>query len=169
MTTSSEYTKQEVFQSVKLFLDMEGFEIDKSDFDRPWGGFFVISENQAESFIKRFFSQLDLSDFQGFEKLSPKILVVAPNQRLSWQYHHRRSEIWTVIAGNAAVVRSQTDEENAQEDLPLNTTINLNQGERHRLVGTAEYGIIAEIWMHTDKKYPSDEDDIVRVQDDFGR
>jgi mannose-6-phosphate isomerase len=45
----------------------------------------------------------------------------------------------------------------------------LRQGERHRLVGLAEWGVLAEIWQHTDSKNPSDEDDIIRVQDDFGR
>jgi hypothetical protein len=29
--------------------------------------------------------------------------------------------------------------------------------------------MIAEIWQHTNADQPSDEDDIVRVQDDFGR
>jgi hypothetical protein len=45
----------------------------------------------------------------------------------------------------------------------------LAQGERHRLVGLDAQAIIAEIWQHTDASHPSDEDDIVRVQDDFGR
>lgn len=31
------------------------------------------------------------------------------------------------------------------------------------------WGVVAEIWQHTDKDNPSNEDDIVRVQDDFGR
>ncbi len=48
-------------------------------------------------------------------------------------------------------------------------TITLQQGERHRLVGSDGWGIIAEIWQHTDAANPSDENDIVRVQDDFGR
>ena len=39
----------------------------------------------------------------------------------------------------------------------------------HRLVGLSNWGIIAEIWQHTDPEKPSDEEDIVRVQDDFGR
>ena len=47
--------------------------------------------------------------------------------------------------------------------------ITLTQGERHRLIGLDDYGVVAEIWQHTDKKNPSDEEDIVRVQDDFGR
>ena len=48
-------------------------------------------------------------------------------------------------------------------------TIRLKQGERHRLIGVDNWGIIAEIWQHTDAVNPSNEDDIVRVQDDFGR
>jgi mannose-6-phosphate isomerase len=36
-------------------------------------------------------------------------------------------------------------------------------------LGTGGWGIIAEIWRHTDAENPSDEEDIVRVQDDFGR
>jgi hypothetical protein len=47
--------------------------------------------------------------------------------------------------------------------------VKLQQGERHRLIGLAGWGIVAEIWQHTDASNPSDEDDIVRVQDDFGR
>jgi hypothetical protein len=46
--------------------------------------------------------------------------------------------------------------------------IKLNQGVRHRLVGLDDYGVVAEIWQHTDA-VPSDEEDIIRVQDDFGR
>ena len=46
--------------------------------------------------------------------------------------------------------------------------VKLGQGERHRLIGLTDYGIVAEIWQHTEK-VPSDEEDIVRVQDDFKR
>lgn len=46
--------------------------------------------------------------------------------------------------------------------------VKLQQGERHRLIGLKDFGIVAEIWQHTDS-VPSDEDDIVRVQDDFKR
>ena len=46
--------------------------------------------------------------------------------------------------------------------------LKLNQGVRHRLVGLDDYAVVAEIWQHTDK-VPSDEEDIIRVQDDFGR
>lgn len=162
-------TKEDVFNSIRKFIDSFGFSIEKEDMSRPWGGFFVLDENQAGNFIKEFFPTLSADDFIEGQKLSPKILVVAPNKRLSWQYHFRRAEIWRVIGGNAAIVISDTDDETEQKQLPIGTLISLKQGERHRLVGTEEWGIVAEIWKHIDANNPSDEDDIVRVQDDFGR
>ena len=42
-------------------------------------------------------------------KLSPKILIVKPAARLSWQYHNRRAEIWRVYKGSAGIVRSDSD------------------------------------------------------------
>ena len=45
----------------------------------------------------------------------------------------------------------------------------LEQGERHRLIGLEDFCIVAETWQHTDINHPSDEEDIIRVQDDFGR
>jgi mannose-6-phosphate isomerase len=45
----------------------------------------------------------------------------------------------------------------------------MDKGERHRLIGLDSWRIVAEIWQHTDLENPSDEDDIVRLQDDFGR
>ena len=102
-------------------------------------------------------------------KLSPKILVVAPEQRLSWQYHHRRAEIWRVIQGPVGVATSDDDEQSNVRSMGAGESITLKQGERHRLVGLQSWGILAEIWQHTDAKSPSDENDIVRVQDDFGR
>jgi hypothetical protein len=47
--------------------------------------------------------------------------------------------------------------------------VSLQQGERHRLIGTKGWGVVAEIWMHTDPNHPSDEADIVRLQDDYSR
>ena len=102
-------------------------------------------------------------------KLSPKILLVAPHQRLSWQYHHRRAEIWRVVEGTVGVITSLTDEEGELKTYAPSELITLKQGERHRLIGLDGWGTIAEIWQHTDASQPSDENDIVRVQDDFGR
>ena len=161
--------KENAFEQIEDFITDQGFSIVAKDQERPWGGFFVLDESDAEMFIQTFFSHLSLEDFKGFDKLSPKILVVAPEKRLSWQYHHRRAEIWKLIDGVAGVVISDTDEETELKHLAVGDIVNLKCGERHRLVGTSGYGIVAEIWQHTDRENPSNEDDIVRVQDDFGR
>lgn len=166
---SANTPRQDVFTALESYLTIAGFTVTSKDFTRPWGGFFVLDETQVPSFITAFFPHLSLADFEGFEKLSPKILLVAPKMRLSWQYHHRRAEIWKVIGGEAGVVISETDEETSVTPLAVGTIIELAQGQRHRLVGLEMYGVVAEIWKHTDKENPSDEEDIVRVQDDFGR
>lgn len=170
MRFSSDYTKKDVFREVAAFLLSNDLNVTSSDDTRPWGGFFVVDEDQSDLFIKLFFPHLKPNDFSGFSKLSPKILMVQPGKRLSWQYHHRRAEIWKVIGGSVGVVVSETDELQPLIKLDLNEIVELNQGQRHRLVGLEnEWGIIAEIWKHTDRNNPSDEDDIVRVEDDFGR
>ena len=95
--------------------------------------------------------------------------MVGPDKRLSWQYHFRRAEIWKCIQGEVAVMTSDTDEEKHRHHLKVGDIIKLKQGERHRLIGLDDWGIVAEIWQHTNSAEPSDESDIVRVQDDFSR
>jgi mannose-6-phosphate isomerase-like protein (cupin superfamily) len=102
-------------------------------------------------------------------KLSPKILIVKLAARLSWQYHNRRAEIWQVFKESAGIIRSNTDAENEIKTYSEGDQIILQQGERHRLIGLDDYCVVAEIWQHTDADHPSDEEDIIRVQDDFGR
>jgi hypothetical protein len=77
--------------------------------------------------------------------------------------------LWKLIEGEAAYKKSDTDQEGDINIMELNKTLTLRQGERHRLIGLNEWGIIAEIWQHTDANDPSNEDDIIRLQDDFGR
>ena len=161
--------KDKLFAELEQELQAKGFNIDKQDRTRPWGGFFVIDESQAQRFADTYFNGISVDDLKISGKLSPKILVVAPEKRLSWQYHHRRAEIWRVVKGTVGVVTSDTDEEGAQQVLNPGDQIKLQQGERHRLVGLQDWGVLAEIWQHTDAAQPSDEEDIVRVQDDFGR
>jgi len=161
--------KQAVFTAIENYLQGEGLSFDKIDDTRPWGGFFVINEDEAEKFIALYFPHLTKEELTITGKLSPKILVVAPGKRLSWQYHHRRAEIWKLINGVAGVITSDTDEEKEITSLQIGDIIQLKQGERHRLIGLDGWGVIAEIWRHTDAQNPSDENDIVRVQDDFGR
>ena len=158
-----------IFENIQNQLETNRFTIVSKDHNRPWGGFFVIAEEQAQVFANQYFEGLDVTTLKRGGALSPKILVVAPEKRLSWQYHLRRAEIWRVIQGQAGVKRSANDDEGTLEVLNVGDTITLQQGERHRLIGLNDYAVIAEIWQHTDANHPSDEDDIVRVQDDFGR
>ena len=158
-----------IFSIFQSELENQNFRIVDKDHNRPWGGFFVIAEDQAQRFADVYFDGLDVSSLKISGKLSPKILIVVPTKRLSWQYHHRRAEIWRVIQGQAGLVRSNTDSENELELLNVGATVTLLQGERHRLIGLEDYAVLAEIWQHTDVTDPSDEEDIVRLQDDFGR
>jgi mannose-6-phosphate isomerase-like protein (cupin superfamily) len=169
LNLSPHFNKKDVFITVTAFLEYHNFKIVNSDETRPWGGFYVIDELQAQQFIDFFFKNIPQAQHQFGRKISPKILIVEPNKRLSWQYHHRRAEIWKVIAGEVGVIKSNNDEEGVLQLKKKDDIIILKQGERHRLAGTNNWGVIAEIWQHTDKNDPSDEEDIVRLQDDFGR
>lgn len=169
LSFSSQTTKDQVFEAVASHLRSLHLNSINVDRDRPWGGFFVIEEAEAEKFTNIFFPEMERQTIHQGDKLSPKILIVAPRKRLSWQYHFRRAEIWKLIGGSASVAISDTDEEKETTYLGLGDIIKLKQGDRHRLIGRDEWGIVAEIWQHTDPKHPSDENDIIRLQDDFGR
>jgi mannose-6-phosphate isomerase len=159
----------DVFAQVETYITSQGYTIIDKDHNRPWGGFFVLDESQATKFAAQFFPQLSLDAIQITQKLSPKFLVVAPQKRLSWQYHFRRAELWSVTSGPIGVVISETDEQAEPGIYEVNDIITLPVGKRHRLVGLDHWGVVAEIWQHTDSENPSDESDIVRLQDDFGR
>ncbi|WP_300675651.1 phosphoheptose isomerase [Soonwooa sp.] len=161
--------KNKIFDEVEKMLTEQKFNIVAKDDSRPWGGFFVIDESQAQDFANIYFDGIDVDGLRIGGKLSPKILLVAPEARLSWQYHHRRAEIWQVVSGRVGIKRSPTDEEGELVEYHPKDQIKLEQGERHRLIGLDNWGVVAEIWQHVDASNPSNEDDIVRVQDDFGR
>ena len=157
------------FNKIEELIKSLGFRVVSKDFDRPWGGFLVIDEDQAQGFSNQFFKGINIDILKISGKLSPKILIVNPESRLSWQYHHRRAEIWRVYKGEVGIIKSEDDTQNEMKIYSEGDQITLKQGERHRLIGLENYGVVAEIWQHTDKNNPSDEEDIVRVQDDFGR
>ena len=161
--------KLSILEQQKQLIEANGFRLKTFDFTLPWGGFFVLDESQADKFIEEYFPTYKKEELMLGNKLSPKILCVAPGQRLSWQYHHRRAEIWRVVEGEVGVVMSDTDEQTEVSHFEPGDIIVLSKGQRHRLVGLNGWGIIAEIWQHTDPSNPSDEEDIVRLQDDFGR
>ena len=161
--------KQTILNQTEEWINSLGFTIVAKDFNRPWGGFFVLSEEQAPAFAAQFFPEVLFSQIQITQKLSPKFLLVAPQQRLSWQYHFRRAEIWKVVNGPVAVAISSTDEQHEPTSYQDGDFIKLDVGQRHRLIGLDNFGLVAEIWQHTQLDHPSDEEDIVRLQDDFGR
>ena len=150
-------------------IESKGFKVVDKDFERPWGGFLVIEESQAQNFSNSFFNGIDVSDLKISGKLSPKIIMVKSKSRLSWQYHFRREEIWSVYRGTVGVVVSDTDFEKEMIQLRQGDQIKLKKEQRHRLIGLDDWAVIAEIWQHTEKDNPSDEDDIVRINDDYGR
>ena len=166
---SANIDRQSVFSEVQKYLEELGFSVINKDDQRPWGGFFVIDESQSDEFIQKFFPEVNNIKSYDNQRISPKILIVEPSKRLSWQYHHRRAELWRVIGGKVSIVTSDTDEEKNHSEYQKDSIITLKQGERHRLVGLDTWGVVAEIWQHTDAKNPSNEEDIIRVQDDFGR
>ena len=157
-----------MFQEIKKEIESFGFNVVSHDFERPWGGFLVIDESQAQDFSNKFFEGIDVNTLKIGGKLSPKLLIVKPNARLSWQYHKRRAEIWQVYKGTVGIIRSDSDEENEMKEYKEGDQITLKQGERHRLIGTDDYAVVAEIWQHT-YAVSSDEDDIICAQDDYSR
>tara|TARA_B110000003_G_scaffold270272_1_gene302478 strand:+ start:682 stop:897 length:216 start_codon:yes stop_codon:yes gene_type:complete len=69
--------------------------------------------------------------------------------RLPRKYHNRRAEIWQVYKGQVGVVQSDSDIENELKNYIPGDQIKLRQSARHRLVGLAGYGVVAEIFQHT--------------------
>ena len=157
------------FTEIAEILSEQKLNVVSSDFTRPWGGFFVIDENQAQEFANLYFDGLDVSGLRVSGKLSPKILLVKPEARLSWQYHHRRKETWRVVNGPVGIARSLTNEQGPVKIFETGNKVVMEKGERHRLIGLENWGVVAEFWQHTNLNHPSDEEDIIRVQDDYKR
>jgi len=154
------------YTDIREEIESLGFNVIDHDFNRPWGGFLLIDESQSQDFIHTFISKENLK-VEG--RLSPKILIVNPDSRLSWQFHYRRKEIWRVYKNSVGIVRSRDNNQNEMEILKEGDTITFQIEERHRLVGLSNFGVVAEIWIHTDLKNPSNEQDIVRLEDDYSR
>jgi mannose-6-phosphate isomerase-like protein (cupin superfamily) len=158
-----------IFKDIGEQLAQHNLRIVSFDHERPWGGFFVINEEDAGRFADIYFEDLNFDNLLKGGKLSPKILLVKPQARLSWQYHDRRAETWRIISGPVGVVRSSNDAEQPVKIHNEGETITLKKGEPHRLIGLENWGMVAEFWQHTNPAAPSNEEDIVRLQDDYLR
>lgn len=163
--------KAEFVDGVVHGVERAGYSVVELNREKPWGGYIRIDNSEADRFVEEFFPDISSEDARlGADiELSPKILIVSPNQRLSWQYHDRRAERWVFLT-QGSYNRSKTDEEGEPIVVEAGHVVQFETGERHRLNGIpGEYGLVAEIWQHTDPDNPSDEDDIVRLADDYNR
>jgi mannose-6-phosphate isomerase-like protein (cupin superfamily) len=136
---------------------------------RPWGGFLLIAQTEVSEFIRVYFPNTALERTTAASTVSPKILLVAPACRLSWQYHLKRSEVWRIIERPVGISRGFSDKETAMRSHGAGEVLRFELGERHRLTGLKKWGVVAEIWQHTDTASPSNERDIVRIADDYDR
>jgi mannose-6-phosphate isomerase len=116
------------FQEIKKEIKSFGFKVVSHNFERPWGGFLVIDETQAQDFSNKFFEGLGINTLKIGEKFRPKILIVKFNVRLSWQYHNRRAEIWQVYKESAGIIRGDSDVENEMKVINEGYQIILQQG-----------------------------------------
>ena len=157
---------KDIFLHTKKQIEGLGFNVIGHNFNSPWGGFLLIDESQSKEFINKFISNEDLKIEN---KVSPKILIINPNSRLSWQYHQRRKEIWKVLKNDVGIIKSKDNNETEMKIFKAGDVVKIHKGERHRMIGLSDFGIVAEIWIHTDPASPSDENDIVRLHDDYSR
>lgn len=164
---------QKQFLYKRLMAEVRGFHlvIDEhlSAPEKPWGSYIRLRETSIPAFIGAYWADSAVKVKLGSNRLDPKILLIAPGMRLSLQYHQRRREYWRVIAGPVKIVLGE-DETSIQE-MTYNTgdTIEIPCGSWHRIAGLSGWSVVAELWEHTNPENPSDEEDIVRVEDDFSR
>lgn len=107
---------------------------------RPWGEYFVLEDAPTHK-VKR--------------------IVVNPAGRLSYQYHHHRSEVWTVVSGVATVTLDQKVYE-----IGTGSSIEIPLGAKHRVENRRSEPLVF-IEVQTGTYFG--EDDIVRIEDDYNR
>ena len=117
-------------------------EIDTSPkFDRrPWGTFTVLDEG---------------------ENFKVKRIEVLPGKRLSYQKHAQRAEHWFVVQGTARVTL-----DDREVTVPAGAAIDIAVGSAHRVENPGEELLV---FIEVQRGAYLGEDDIVRLQDDFGR
>jgi mannose-6-phosphate isomerase len=108
--------------------------------ERPWGNYQVLDEGP------------------GFKV---KRITVHPGKRLSLQRHARREEHWVIVAGTGLATR---DDERVE--LRPRDTFDIPVGAAHRLENPGAEPLVMIEVQHGDYL---GEDDIVRIEDDFGR
>jgi mannose-6-phosphate isomerase len=90
-----------------------------------------------------------------------KQIVVKSGMRLSYQVHARRSEHWFIVRGAGVVTLDE-----AKVEVAPGTAIDIPLGVSHRIENTGVDDLVLIEVQHGDY---FGEDDIVRLEDDFGR
>lgn len=162
----SQTNKLSIVSEVESYIKSLDLTVVDKDTSKPWGAYFVIDEAEIDHFIQLFFADITV---ERSGKLTPKILVVAPHEILSWQYHLRRAELWRIITGPIEIVQSHNDSQKPPVRKNAGDLVTHSALTRHRLIGAGVWGVVAEIWQHTVPTLPSNEDDIVRLTDAYGR
>ena len=107
---------------------------------RPWGQYWVLEDADTHK-VKR--------------------IEVKPGGRLSYQYHHKRAEVWTMVQGTGRVTLN-----GVKEDYTTGKTVIIPLGAKHRIENvTDEKLVFIEVQYGT----YFGEDDIVRIEDDYNR
>lgn len=163
------YTK---LQEVKdKYIRSNGYLLADVDEHKPWGAYYRLADECALEFVEEYFPGRTVEELGRGGSLSPKFLIFEPGKKLSLQYHERRAEIWRVISGTLLAAVSDTDQEGEWKSYEAGTELSYGALVRHRAGAPEgdEWTVVAEIWQHTDKSNPTNEDDIIRLVDDFGR
>ena len=112
----------------------------KREDHRPWGFYQVLADEDT---------------------FKSKRIVVYPQKRLSLQRHQRRAEHWYILEGHAEVTLDDKILE-----LGPGESVNIPKGSRHRIKNTGSEDVVF-IEVQTGDYFG--EDDIERLEDDFGR
>lgn len=107
---------------------------------RPWGSYTILDESDSHK---------------------TKRIEVNPGQRLSYQSHQKRTELWLVIEGTAVVTL-----EDVEYELGYGQKIDIAVGQKHRVENRSD-SVMKFIEIQTGTYFG--EDDIVRYQDDYSR
>jgi len=90
-----------------------------------------------------------------------KRIEVLPRKRLSYQKHAQRAEHWFVVQGTATVTLDDRDIE-----VKAGESVDIRIGSAHRVENPGEELLV---FIEVQRGNYLGEDDIVRLQDDFGR
>ena len=91
-----------------------------------------------------------------------KIIVVKPQCQPSYQYHHKRAEHWIIVQGEGSITI-----DDITTPIKFNDSVFVEIGQKHRIKNTSKSENLVFIEVQTGSYFG--EDDIVRVEDDFGR